>query len=247
MAALFCALASTTNTIANGPNFSHGPLPPLVLFPLYAPSAFRTDERHTVLVSPPQDGMASICWHKTELNVEFSINNYKIDSSVEMRNPWTGKYIVPRIVEMEGLHSSRAQWHGQQWVLSSRRQLQWIHSISVRIARYIFQYKFQRKTDKLQIGSFSYLGKLPQQTVNSLSWEAFDCLSGTGGCFFPFEPFHHRNVAFILTKPPSMLRFPSTPGLHFRPWFAHPPPFLSASGFLPCHACDVMLGLASNT
>ena len=163
-----------------------------------------------------------------------------------MGNPWTGKYIVPRIVEMEGLHSSRAQWHGQQWVLSWRRQLQWIHSISVRIARYIFQYKFQRKTDKLQIGSFSYLGKLPQQTVNSLSWEAFDCLSRTGCCFsLPLWAFSScGNVTFILTKPPSMLRFPSTPGLHFRPWFAHPPslPFSFRIFAMPCMWCHVGTG-----
>ena len=72
VATLFSAPASTANTIANGPNFSHGPLQPLFLL-----RSFSTDERQTGLASHPKDTIASICLTFV-LEAEDWLNHMKI-------------------------------------------------------------------------------------------------------------------------------------------------------------------------
>ena len=72
VATLFYAPASTANTIANGPNFSHGPLQPLFLL-----RSFSTDERQTGLASHPKYTIASICLTFV-LEAEDWLNHMKI-------------------------------------------------------------------------------------------------------------------------------------------------------------------------
>lgn len=149
MVALFHALASTANTIANGPTFSHGP-----------PFLLRSFSHTAVLVSPPQDDMLPFMNIKKELKnwipAQLLQNNWKfISSSIKIKEPLNRKIYCPPhcrdgepslvLSPMSRPTTRSPSWENDLYeFIPSLSGLPYVFSLSI------------KKSDKLEIG----LGKL---------------------------------------------------------------------------------------